>query len=283
MNTDIESSYKKDGFVLIKKVFTSEEVNDFRLRVSKLPKEVGDILSLESIRDVLLDERVLHPIRTLLGGKIVYFGDTAVRNEMEDGYRTFHQDSQLDFEDPSRTEYPILRIGIYLQDHSQHSGGLKVRKGSHRHVFIGRQNIKRFLFGKPYGPLSWKAFRLGKSINLNIETGDMVIWNLRTWHSGYAVRLKLMPSLSLNPRIEKYIPKWMTLPDTKPRGAFFASFGAPSETLNVYIKDRAAHPSNQAHWRRSHFNDSSVIHACQGKNIDLRFDVLQNSSGNQIV
>lgn len=274
----LRQRYLKDGYVLLKGVFSTDEVSDFRERIRKASEEPGcEILGRRELRTILLDERILDPLRAVLGPRLVYFGDSTFRYETADGLRAFHQDSQLDYEDPSSTEYPVARIGLYLQDHSRHGGGLKVRRGSHRHVFLGRTNLRRLLFGAPHGPLQLASFRLGKGVNLEIEPGDLVIWNLRTWHSGYVVRLKAFPRLCVSPRLERYIPKSLTLPDLKPRSVIFASFGAPSQALETYMKERTDDPTNREHWSLCRFDDPAVIEACASKKVELRFDALRHA------
>ena len=134
-NNEILERYKKDGYFHLKNVFSKDEIANFRntiigLHEGNLPCEV---LTYESLRNIILDDRVLMPFRTILGEQLVYFGDSTIRNEVTDGFRSFHRDSQLDFEDPTKSVYPIARMGLYMQDHLNNSGGLKLRKGSHRH------------------------------------------------------------------------------------------------------------------------------------------------------
>ena len=279
-SAELLKNYQRDGYVLIKGVFNNAEIAGLRQRIEQLPEKRGDALSIDPLRPILLDKRVLEPVKALLGDKIVYFGDSTVRCESDGGFRYFHRDSQQDFEDPSCTEYPVVRLGIYLQDHAAHSGGLKVRRGSHRHAFLGRENLKRLLFGKPYGPLNPAALRLGRAVNLDIEAGDLIIWNLRIWHTGYAVRLKMLPKFCVHPRLENYIPKALLLPDIKPRMVIFCVYGAPSANMETYLKDRAEHHSNKEFWKFSHFDDPAVVNDCAEKGVELRIDALQHSRRN---
>jgi Phytanoyl-CoA dioxygenase (PhyH) len=286
--SEVSRSYKKDGYVLLKNVFNPSEVADFKNRIALLADAskvdgsgmAGDALSALPLRSIMLDDRILDALRVLLGPKIVYFGDSTVRYEAAEGSRGFHKDSLGDFEDPSSTEHPVLRIGLYMQDHVRHSGGLKVRRGSHKHAFLGRSSLKRlFSSASPHGPLKLASFRLGRAINLDIEPGDLVIWNHRIFHSGYAVRLKMLPGLCINPRFEKYIPKTWTRPYEGPRAVLFASFGAPSVSLDRFIKDRVEHSSNIGHWSACHFDDPEIVQMCAQKGVDLRFDGLAQSRG----
>ena len=60
------------------------------------------------------------------------------------------------------SDYDIVRVGIYLQDTSKYSGGLQLRKGSHR------------------SSNRWK----GKIFTALAEQGDFLVWKLTTTHSG---------------------------------------------------------------------------------------------------
>ncbi|MDI1270407.1 MAG: hypothetical protein PSV40_15075 [Polaromonas sp.] len=279
--SEILENYKRDGYVLVKGLFSPSETAGFKNTIAELTRMSGldgDALSAAPLRSIMLEDRIVNVLKILLGPKVVYFGDSTVRYDANEGSRGFHKDSLGDFEDPSSTDHPVLRIGLYMQDHVRHSGGLKVRRGSHRHAFLGRSSLKRlFSSASPHGPLKLASFRLGRAVNLDTEPGDLVIWNHRLFHSGYAVRLKAFPGLCINPRFEKYIPKSWTRPYEGPRAVMFASFGAPSVSLDRFIKDRAEHPSNVAHWPACHFDDPEIIQLCREKGIDLRFDGLEKS------
>jgi hypothetical protein len=280
----LKKAYEEDGYVVVRNVFSAEEMLRIRDIIAKMPDRSGDVLTHPDLRWVLLDERVISVVKALLGERIGYLGDSTVQyvsnsdlGEREP-FRCYHQDSTDDFEDPSITQCPILRIGFYLQDQASHSGGLKVRRGSHKHVFLGRQNVSRMLTGRPHGPLSLKAFGLGKGINLNLQLGDLAFWNLRTWHSGYAVRIKHFPNLCINPRLEKYIPHSIRKPAPMPRGAIFATFGAPSSRFETYIAERTAHPSNKQHWEASKFDTPEVRAECAAKGVELRVDAIRDNA-----
>ena len=68
----------------------------------------------------------------------------------------------------------MIRIGVYLQDHDKFSGGVKLEEGIN------------FLLTKE---------RLG--LLADTKAGDVVVWDLRTYHSGNSVRLKLFQILHL--------------------------------------------------------------------------------------
>lgn len=223
-----------NGYLIIRNVFSPTEIEALRQQAYKVAAEdekkgltapnpfnpkckniIGDLLSKDGLRDIVLDDRLLGIARQLLGDSPVYFGDSTF--QIGEGARGYHKDNgdRINQSDPDwQGSYPILRFGIYLQDHTQYSGGLKVRVASHNTVSTTQ----------------------GKSIFVNTAIGDVVVWNLRTSHSGNAVRLKLFPNLSLDSRIEKRIPAWLKKEEQKERIAFFLSYGLKGSHLDRFMQ-----------------------------------------------
>jgi hypothetical protein len=235
--------FARDGFVIVRNVFSAEEIDDMRTQVQRqveadraegkfedsfyqymgVKSGKGDLLSKVHLRGILLDERILEIARSLLPAKpLVYFGESTY--QLGSSGRYFHRDNvdRSKAAGPDwRGEYTLLRLGIYLQDHRRHSGGLKVKIGSHLHDG-------------------------GRSCLVDSEVGDVVVWNMRTLHSGNAVRLRLWPSFAGIPPIghlrrlkigEGMIPAWMQLPLERERAALFMSFGVESAHLDRYISE----------------------------------------------
>jgi hypothetical protein len=155
VSIDPAEAYRTLGYVIVPEVFPKEEILKFRRLVQILRERelaegknverdpdwpnvlyvLGDLLAKEELR--ALDYLVFHPkivslARLLLGPDLVYFGDSTV--QVGQGRRGFHKDNVTRY-DPQgadwKGDYPLLRIGLYLQDHTRWSGGLKVRAGSH--------------------------------------------------------------------------------------------------------------------------------------------------------
>jgi hypothetical protein len=234
------TSFEQDGFAVVRDVFTPQEVADMRHCI-ELQVEVdraegkfeqtffdamgvktgqGDLISKIHLREFLLDDRILAIARALLPAKpLTYFGESTY--QLGSSGRVFHRDNVdrdkatgPDWDGP----YPLLRMGIYLQDHRRHSGGLKIKAGSHL---------------RDDGP----------SLLVDSDAGDVVVWNMRILHSGNAVRLRLLPNFAAIPpsshlrRLkigEDMIPLWMQQPLHRERAAMFMSFGVESRHLDRY-------------------------------------------------
>ncbi|HME71946.1 MAG TPA: phytanoyl-CoA dioxygenase family protein, partial [Myxococcota bacterium] len=162
------------GYLLIRDVFSTAEVEDFRRHVLENRQWKGkcDLLSHPHLRKALLDDRVLSIAAQILGDTPVYYGDSnfTIGQQSFD----FHKDN-ADRGDSNAPDwmgaYTQIRFGLYLQEHARHSGGLRVIAGSHNSV----------------------SNPSGKRVNLRTRVGDLIVWNLRTDHTGAATLLRLLP------------------------------------------------------------------------------------------
>jgi hypothetical protein len=248
--------FEQNGYFIAKNAFSSEEIQTMRERLSAVrerslqvkgfdrdPKNphliliLGDVLSKPELRELqylLFDDRVLSCAKQILGPHLVYFGDSSVQSG--EGLRGFHKDN-VDRTDGSapdwQSPYTLVRFGLYLQDHSRYSGGLKLKPGSQNYA---------------------NKFR-GKAINLFIQAGDLAMWNMRITHSGNFVRLRVAPKACLHPRIERLIPYWMRVREQLERFAVFGTFAAPGIHLERYLSFVGSRPDYKPHFQRSAFNE----------------------------
>jgi hypothetical protein len=228
--------FRAQGYTVVRRLLPDDEVAQLRATAGELVAErerggpidgergpegmirgaQGDLLSNPALRHVLLDPRLLRVIGELLGGEPVYFGDSSMRLG-KNGVRAWHRDNVnrrrilggADWHDP----YPLLRCGFYLQDQSQHSGGLVLRPGTNRpgHLLPG----------------------VGKFVDA--RAGDLVAWDLRTVHSGEAVRMRGLPHLVLHPRLQTLLPEALRVPDGSERIVMFMTFALPGPHLDNYL------------------------------------------------
>lgn len=179
---------------------------------------VGDILAiraLEPFHYIFLRRELLDAARAILNTEeLLYWGDSSV--QFGEGGRGFHKDN-VERKDPSHDDwqgdYGLIRCGFYCQDHATHSGGLKVRLASH--------NIANHLDGRMYDVPS--------------SFGDLVVWSMRLTHSGNNRKLRMLPGMTLHPRIEAVAPPWLTVPEEMRRISAFCSFARPGLQTERYI------------------------------------------------
>lgn len=261
------NAFNKDGYFIVKSVFTPQEVKTIREEVYRqfeIDKAKGltytlpfwkvnanfvngDLLSKEILHHVLLDDRILKIAREVLqNDKLVYFGDSSY--QIGTGSNGFHRDnidrSNLNGPDWQGT-YTLIRIGLYLQEHKNYSGGLKIRKGSHKN-------------------------KSGEAIFVDNEVGDVVVWDLKTLHSGNAVRLKAFPNLSINNAlIEKSIPDFLRKEKSEERISLFMTFALKSSHLDRYLNEYTLkREDTKVHAKASVYSDA-VLNLAKSKNIEV--------------
>jgi hypothetical protein len=258
----LHEEINKNGWVIAKNVFNSEEINQFREWALNDTNHKGDLLSSKTLSEVITDKRLLDIIKECLGTEsLFYFGDSSVSINVRN--RGFHKDSRdrenINSPEFKDIDYSLLRIGIYLQDHTKHSKGLSLKDKSHLIPQISK----------------------GKIINVKSEVGDVIIWKLTTTHSANADILSLFPNLDLNPKITKMIPNIFKLKAIDPRIAFFACFGKQdkySESYIDYLKTRAYAVER---WKESTYTNENILKMKKNDVIvDTSFDVKDINSAN---
>lgn len=237
MSEGVHEQFWKDGFVIIRGVFSREEALDLRARALRHPP-LADLLSQPGLRPLLLDQRILQSVRTLLGPQVVYFQDSSVA--VGDTPAGLHKDC-VDRDDARGPDwagrYPIVRVGVYLQDHVGLPGGLDLQRGSH--------NVP--------------GLRGGEHVYADSQLGDVVIWNLRTNHSGSAVMLtrgnRPLDPARLGTRLLRRVPLGLLKRHPQTRVAVFMTFGAPGEHLERFIAYLKTREYAVAGWQASPLTD----------------------------
>jgi hypothetical protein len=258
--------FARDGYLIVRNVLTPEEVQTLREEVygeatgqglspegpsgTFLP---GDLSSYPALCGLPLDRRLLEISRQLLGSRPIYFRDSAVN--IGGSARAWHKDNRnSDRYEPASPDwngpYPILRMGLYLEDHTRHSGGVALRVGSHVDSSSLRRSLAKVFWGavqrvRPGDHIRVLASGMlaaGKPIHAGTRAGDVVVWNLRTTHSAHTLRLKLLKELKLPPAVENRLPSFLTLGEDGERVAVFVTFGAESDHLRRFIDHLVSTP-----------------------------------------
>ena len=193
-----------------------------------------------------MDDRIIFLVKKVLGGDPVYFGDS--NYHFGTGFRGFHRDNvdRTDLTAPDWDgDYTIVRLAIYLQDHKNYSGGLKIRVGSHKNPS-------------------------GKPVFVDSEEGDVVIWNLRTMHSGNAVRFKFFKNLMINKAgREGMIPAFMKKDQQKERATLFMTFALKSKHLDRYIEKHVLGRDDIKGYLQASRFDPKVFELAKQKNLEV--------------
>ena len=253
---NFRKEYLSDGYIVLKSIYSKKYISNLRnhmINLSKKDKDKYEILLDEHVQSLLLNEKLIEITKEILNtNKLLYYSDSNVVNHIDPfkNINGFHNDARGENQNISyEEEYPIIRIGIYFEDYKDYSGGLKIKKKSHKYFIFNFRRILadslrlfRIVFSKTRYNL--KSLKLGKSINLELEQGDVVIWNLRTHHCGTSRRLKLLPKICLQPFFERMLPKYLFLPTQykQDRCSLFATFARndlKNENISGYLNKKA--------------------------------------------
>ena len=190
----------------------------------------------------MLHPNLLRIVHAIVPGQPVHFGDTS----RSIGYQppAFHKDNPDRFNGKGpdwRSPYTITRFGLYLQDHRTHSGGLALRDRSHE----------------------TPSLRGGRPFAVPTAPGDIVLWSLRTTHSGFATRLRGLVNAFLPLTVmalvlgDDYRPSRLLFRPlaAEPRIALFASFGIRDQHLDRFLRQLRTRDYAVRQWQATHYSD----------------------------
>ncbi len=188
----------------------------------------------------MFSDSVIAIVTQLLDHQPIYFGDSSVNYGA--GYTGWHKDNRVSDRHDGGTpdwegDYDLIRVGIYLQDCAKHSGGLLVRAGSHNdapHLPGWARDGQGRLTTVARRANAFRSRFYGKARFVASRKSDIVVWTLRTTHAGHAVRIKRVPNLLLDPRVQQVIPKFLQVPVDGTRVAIFATFARPGSHYARY-------------------------------------------------
>jgi len=266
-DTKENSFYEKlklDGYCLIKNFFSKDEIDDLRFFVQKNRDKNKDIyLSIIETKKgkCLLSKRYFDLLKRTLGENLVYYLDSDLLVDTDKKtIGSFHIDTRNDDEDPGTSDYKVWRVGIYLQDHKNYSGGIKIILSSHKKLLLSSFKkffnilIKILKYKKKY---SFKSFLPSFNfVNVPSEAGDIIIWNGRTHHSGRFQRLKVFKNFVLHPFFERLFPKFFFIED-KERFVIFQNWCIAHNSSKNYIEYRFSEAKSSSYWKnnKSDFNN----------------------------
>ena len=238
--------YWDKGFTIVRGVYSKAEIADFRERsLGYVGKHGGDLLSHPGLSSVITDGRLADVARQILGrDDVVYYGDSLVA--IREGTPGFHKDNtdKFDAKAPDwQSPYTQIRLGIYLQDHHTHSGGLNIREGSHNKVNT----------------------TVGKVRQLRTRVGDLGVWNMRASHSAAGTILR-WPLNFVQPHpdeVKRYSPR-LIAPKDGQRIALFAAIGADDDHLKRYIEYLKTRAYMIQIWKRSNWSPEAIAAAEAG-------------------
>lgn len=266
------TSYHRDGYLLVPDVFSESELkaySDAGRAGSETANTSTHVSLIPELKNIWCDSRMGALARALLSSTPVYFGEANYTRYLfgPDGKMTgrhLHHDAKGTPEHlfnrlhsvPPIT-YPVLRLGIYLQDFRKQSGGIKVSPGSHR---VSTHNFADTQF---------------HHVNVPSKPGDVICFTMRLLHSPFGMKLKSDPNRGLAPSEEDSLfnmsPNVFLLAPQE-REAIFIDFAAYHELADLHIKSRAIDPKNSKHGVAASLLDDDCRKLAAKTGISLRYD-----------
>jgi ectoine hydroxylase-related dioxygenase (phytanoyl-CoA dioxygenase family) len=274
-----KNKLKRDGYLIIKNFINSDKVVYLRKALRNFNRQ--ETLANKKLNYFSVNNKIIKIMNNLLGGKIYYpFLSMAVNNMYQTQKKKSLIHNDVRFEDFNfDKDYNIYNVGIYLQDHINCSGGLKVRPGSHKKIIIEGENyLKKILLfcktlvRKPSNVSYFQILRTllpYKSINLKINAGDLVIWNLRLHHSGNNIRVKFLKNLSFSTYLENIIPNFIILKNSLDRFAILTVYIGKGAYKNKYINEQVKRPQHVEFWKNSKIDLKILQKKIKNKKIEL--------------
>ncbi|MBX7200252.1 MAG: phytanoyl-CoA dioxygenase family protein [Rhodospirillaceae bacterium] len=289
---------ERHGFCLVKGVLNRDDLNGLLAGMraaSRVRQNSSDLLGLPELRQIYFDPRLLAIARALLGPQLVYDGESNVNFEETIGANTLNPYSRLHcdakgmpgditrmWRSPTDATYRAYRFGIYFQDYRHASGALKVIVGSHRGDPAGYEEAQIFTGGMESHAIGRHRIECPAVryplYNLPSEPGDVVVWNLRTFHSAGAKLFADNPSVAVHPKVEDDISAEapaLFAPPPGPRNALFFDYAAPCEEIDLYIKWRAWPVSSDMSGRLAkRSDDPATLRLAADNGVIMRHDGL---------
>jgi hypothetical protein len=264
---DVEQ-FRRDGFLLLRDVFGADEVQRF-IAAGAEGSRTADLLALPDLEGFWSDSRLVEIAKLLLGGTITFFGEASYLKEVfKPGEavhgRHLHHDAKGTLShlfnrqhEPTDAPYPIIRFAVYLQDHANFSGGLKLVPGSHQFNSANFNEDELTYYDVPAMP------------------GDLVVFCNKILHSPYALRRKASPHIGLPPRRENVMsaadPEAF-LPAPVDRNVIFVDFAGSNALADIYIKGRAIIPTNTRSGLVQAFQHGPLVKDAERVGANLRLD-----------
>ena len=219
--------YKENGYLVIKNVFDENDLKIMRsiliseFKSQKNPKFLN-VYQLKNsnkiLSEVYLSKKIYQKLYDVFNqkefGRIFILPPFLIMRNFfpKSSSHTWHIDASGEFryeyckDRLYKKNYLFAKVGIYLQNNSEYGGQIDVIRGSNK--IYGKKNFKSFL-GKIFLKIKMKfisrlnsrikSFFEKKILNfekLNLNLGDVVIFDSRIYHRGSPISLENEKKLS---------------------------------------------------------------------------------------
>lgn len=226
----------KDGYTIVRGVYSPEEIAAMRdaCRQGGGAKG-GDLLARPLLRSVITDGALINIAKKILRSDDIWYGGDSSFTINAPG-RGWHKDNadRGDGDAPDwKSDYTQLRFGIYLQDHTEHTGGLNLRVGSHNVV----------------------SLKEGENRYVKSAVGDVGVWSMRITHSGNGQLLK--DGSTTDPNDATPVDPSLLAPKDGDRMAVFAALGLDDEHAARYTEYLKTRKYMADVWRYGQYDDDA--------------------------
>lgn len=206
----------ENGFCIVRQVFDPNIVQAWKAHGEGHANR--DMFVHDRLRELILSPSATSCARAILEThELIYFGDSnPIVGKTDPGFHKDNADKDDGNAPDWRGRYPIIRFGLYTGDHVTRSGCLDLREGSHLTVSVTQ----------------------GRHVAAKTQPGDLVIWNLRTSHSGGSMLLRTGTALdpsSVIGKIARRMPLGMVAPAYSNRIGLFWTYALAGAHLDRYI------------------------------------------------
>lgn len=229
---DTKEQLKTKGFVILKNIYTQEEVSNLRDILSNYFKKYGDkiqegkaqpnaLLHVPELKKYIFNNKIIGALKELLDEEELMFTfHSDIHKSLKSGWHKDDGTSRgLGYFGEHTYNYDdcqVIKIGVYLQNHDNNKGGLTVKLGSHRR--------KELFFGEnEYVPT---------------KTGDVVAFDVRINHAGqikptpYFFLNKVISKFNINPELAKKVSDKLF----GERYALFFTYGKNNRFTEAFAK-----------------------------------------------
>jgi ectoine hydroxylase-related dioxygenase (phytanoyl-CoA dioxygenase family) len=143
--SNLLESFNKHGYVIVPNVITADEVKKFRIQMkdifdSEINSEQGDLKLVRSnifsrfpeVQEYFFKQKIIDSLKCILGEDFIIMPEVSV---MDSKYGGWHKDTTSielfgqDFH--KNSDFKVVNAALYLQDNTEHGGGLDVVPESH--------------------------------------------------------------------------------------------------------------------------------------------------------
>ncbi|MBT6537686.1 MAG: hypothetical protein HOK98_16040 [Rhodospirillaceae bacterium] len=216
INAAEKAAFDRDGYHLIRPLLSADEAAEWRDQINAVfnlpaePDAAGEIAGAthtladgvttkEAFWPVIFNERLIATVRALIGDDIRYTQHSDLHINLPGG--RWHRDSACrDYGvgpdwDEQEEPYRVVRVAIYLSDHTESNSSLVVLPGSHhresrlaRTEYVVWNKIRSFLRRHGRNNLLSHHFLTTPRRVIRTQPGDCVVFDQRLMHAGGVIR-----------------------------------------------------------------------------------------------